>query len=83
MGKSKTSFKAGNLAAEKWTEEIALNLANDLIAWMFDVVEKEGGELSDKEASQLAGEAMAKCEMVFNDLIIKAIELSKKRPRRG
>ena len=32
MGKSKTSFKAGNLAAEKWTEEIALDLANDLIA---------------------------------------------------
>ena len=34
MGKSKTSFKAGNLAAEKWTEEIALDLANDLIEWM-------------------------------------------------
>ena len=34
MGKTKTSFKAGNLAAEKWTEEIALDLANDLIDWM-------------------------------------------------
>ena len=34
MGKSKTSFKAGNLVAEKWTEEIALDLADELIEWM-------------------------------------------------
>ena len=34
MGKTKTSFKAGNLAAEKWTEENALYLADELIEWM-------------------------------------------------
>jgi len=34
MAKNKTSFKAGNSAAEKWTEEKALQLADELIVWL-------------------------------------------------
>lgn len=34
MPKVSTSFKPGNKAAEKWHEEDALKLGNELIAWL-------------------------------------------------
>lgn len=52
---------------------------NDLIDWISNVVEKEGGKLSTEEAHTLAGEAMAKCEIIFSDIMLKAVEVGKKK----
>lgn len=56
---------------------------DDLAQWIFNVVERENGEISTEEAYKLAGEAMAKCEVIFSDMICKAIEIGRKRPRSG